>query len=629
MKGLYNLYLILIIIFSSIATRLLFVFSIPIDSDEITWSIIGRRVFSGEDFHIFFLNQKYMGALEGYVVGAFQALFGYNLVTLRINSIIFGSLVAICVYLLLKKITNPIYAFAGALLLNFASYDVTSNFTKAWGNRPFISLTGLFILYLSWLIFLSKTKLSRLRMDLLSALTGFVLGFSFWANLETVYFILFVIGIFIIPCLKLPSLDGRWSFFHIQRDLRSKEFQQTTSVSWWLLIISILLAKAPPHISLKLSRITVGMVISGTFYVLLLWLFYMIFTQKALFNPYETLVVKFGVKNPAFSFFDYSFETKFFLFLFYIIAPVKLFFFLAMHTKFRNFSILITLFTVGAYFTISRNSVERVNQITPQTYREQVDFVVNTVMPLFFGTRSIPAAKYIEPKDILIFLSIFTFPLTSLLITLYKSLKSFIRTRTINIDLIDVFSLYLLIPILFFLSRTGGVTGSSRYITNMWPGFIVLYIYGFYKLVKTKNFILILISTFLITFFCYSKFPLYKEAFLAVRNRTLFQTDQIKAADYLVKKGVKSAYAGYWNAYPIMFASKYKVIVSPSGYFGYGENETPFNTAVVDANPNPAFIFTTQKRVDEFYSKWVNRNIQVLKSERVGEYYIFLTNRIN
>jgi len=590
MKGLYNLYLILIIIFSSIATRLLFAFSIPIDSDEITWSIIGRRVFGGEDFHIFFLNQKYMGALEGYIVGAFQALFGYNLLTLRINSIIFSSLVAVCVYVLLKKMANPIYAFAGALLLNFASYDVTSNFTKAWGNRPFISLTGLLVLYFSWLIFLSKTKLSQTRMDALSALTGFVLGFSFWANLESVYFILFVIGIF---------------------------------------IISILLAKIPSHISLKLPRITVGMVISGTFYVLLLWLFYMIFTQKALFNPYETLVVKFGVKNPSFSFLDYSFETKFFLLLFYIVAPIKLLLFPAIHTKLRNFSVLITLFTVGAYFTISRNSVERVNQITPQTYREQIDFVVNTVMPLFFGTRSIPATKYIEPKDILIFLSIFAFPLTSLLITLYKSLKSFIRTRTINIDLIDVFSLYLLIPILFFLSRTGGVTGSSRYITNMWPGFIVLYIYGFYKLVKTKNFILILISTFLITFFCYSKFPLYKEAFLAVRNRTLFQTDQIKAADYLVKKGIKSAYAGYWNAYPIMFASKYKVIVSPSGYFGYGENETPFNTIIVDADPSPAFIFTTQKRVDEFYSKWENKDIQVLESEKIGKYYIFLTNRIN
>jgi len=57
-------------------------------------------------------------------------------------------------------------------------------------------------------------------MDLLSALTGFVLGFSFWANLETVYFILFVIGIFIIPCLKLPSLDGRMKGGTMNKNLK-------------------------------------------------------------------------------------------------------------------------------------------------------------------------------------------------------------------------------------------------------------------------------------------------------------------------------------------------------------------------------------------------------------------------
>ncbi len=104
MKGLYNLYLILIIIFSSIATRLLFVFSIPIDSDEITWSIIGRRVLAGKDFHIFFLNQNYMGAIEGYIVGIFQAIFGYNLITLRINSLIFSAILTVVIYFYLKSL---------------------------------------------------------------------------------------------------------------------------------------------------------------------------------------------------------------------------------------------------------------------------------------------------------------------------------------------------------------------------------------------------------------------------------------------------------------------------------------------------------------------------------------------
>jgi len=101
-----NLFIILIIATISILVRLLFVFTIPYDSDEITWSIIGRRVLSGEDFHIFFLNQKYMGAIEGYIVGIFQTLFGYNLITLRINPLIFSTTLSVTIYLILRKIAN-------------------------------------------------------------------------------------------------------------------------------------------------------------------------------------------------------------------------------------------------------------------------------------------------------------------------------------------------------------------------------------------------------------------------------------------------------------------------------------------------------------------------------------------
>ncbi|MFH1566340.1 MAG: hypothetical protein ABIB98_04050 [bacterium] len=128
-----NLIIIFTIAVISILIGLLFIYTLPYDSDEITWSIIGQRVLSGEDFHIFFLNQKHMGAIEGYIVDIFQALFGYNLITLRINSLIFSTALSITIYLILRKITNK---------------------KRVW----------------------------------LSSLTGFSLGLSFWANLENILY---------------------------------------------------------------------------------------------------------------------------------------------------------------------------------------------------------------------------------------------------------------------------------------------------------------------------------------------------------------------------------------------------------------------------------------------------------
>ena len=113
-------YLLISIIFTLII-RLLFIFAIPIDSDEVTYSIIVRRVLSREDFHIFALNQKYMGAIEGYIIGIFQALFGYNLVTLRINSLIFSILSSMSIFLVLNKLTsNKHLSLIGSLFFSIA-----------------------------------------------------------------------------------------------------------------------------------------------------------------------------------------------------------------------------------------------------------------------------------------------------------------------------------------------------------------------------------------------------------------------------------------------------------------------------------------------------------------------------
>jgi len=587
-----NLFIIFGIALLSILTRLLFIYTIPYDSDEITWSIIGRRVLSGEDFHIFFLNQKYMGAIEGYIVGIFQALFGYNLITLRINSLIFSTILSITIYLILKKLTGPKTALLGPLLFNLASYDVTSNYTKAWGNRPFVSLVGLLVVYACWYLFLSKEKITSKKRVWISSLTGLLLGLSFWANLENVYFIVIAFAMFISGIVMIKTGEGciRRNAFARSGDARANG-GAAPGISW--------------------TQPSIKNIISFMFYILLFWLFYMLAAKKALFNPYETLSVKFNLKGQGLQFLNYSFETALFLLLFYIIAPIKLLLFPARDKNLKSFSLLFSFFMLGAYFTISRNSIERANQID-ETFREQYNFLTNAILPLFFGTA-------LKTKT---FALIMIFPLTSLFISLCKVIKLH------RIKLEDAFCFYYLIPLLFFISKAGGINSSSRYITNMWPGFVVLFVCGFYRLFRQKSWILRVATTSVLIFFIYRNYAIYPKAFASLKQRYHTKTDYIKSADYLVSKDVKGCYAGYWNAYPIMFESDYKVICSPSPHFGYGENETPFNTLIVDKMDNPAFVFTTQKRVDEFFRRWVDKEIEITEEKRVGRYFIFLTTRI-
>ena len=592
-----NLVIIISIALVSILIRLLFIYTIPYDSDEITWSIIGRRVLSGEDFHIFFLNQKYMGAIEGYIVGIFQAIFGYNLITLRINSLLFSTITSIAIFLILKKIVGTRYALLGPIIFNLASYDVTSNYTKAWGNRPLVSLIGLLVVYACWYLFLSEEKIKEDKRIWLSSLTGVFLGLSFWANLENVYFIVIA---FIISILGMLSNRSGKSIKGIKKE-----------------------------ISLRLhnsKKINIDKIISFIFYALIFWLFYMLATKKALFNPYETLSVKLGLEDQNLQFLNYSFETQFFLLLFYIIAPIKLLLYPSKDKKVKSFSLIFALFMLGAYFTISRNSIERTNQIE-ETFQEQYDFLTGAILPLFFGTN----------LKSLAFALMMTFPGIILVRAIYKVFKDTLKNGKLRIDLENIFCFYYLIPILFFLSKAGGINGSSRYITNMWPGFVILFVLGFYTLFKNKNIILKICAVSILIFFINRNYVIYKAAANNLKQKEYANTDYIRAAKYLVDRGIKGCYAGYWNAYPIMFESDYKVICSPSPYFGYGENETPFNTIIVDSFDNPAFVFTTQKRVDEFFRKWAcpiteancdNKEIEIIEKTNIGRYFIFLSQRL-
>ena len=70
------LLLIVFFIFRSYTALLL-----PVDSDEVIWTIMADHILKGEKFYWYFANQNYTGSLEAYLISIFQFLFGINLWT--------------------------------------------------------------------------------------------------------------------------------------------------------------------------------------------------------------------------------------------------------------------------------------------------------------------------------------------------------------------------------------------------------------------------------------------------------------------------------------------------------------------------------------------------------------------
>ena len=231
-------------------------------------------------------------------------------------------------------------------------------------------------------------------------------------------------------------------------------------------------------------------------------------------------------------------------------------------------------------------------------------------------------------KDIFDLLSVVFLPFFALFISLVNIIKKSIKSKGITIGLKEVFVFYALIPILFILSRTGGLTSSTRYIANLWPGFVILYTLGFYYLFTKRSLLIKVVVLILLGNLLNRNLLLYKSSIQNIKNRTFENTAQIQAAEYLIENGIKGCYARYWDAFPITWESDYKVICSPSLRYENLANEAPFYTQKIDKMLNPAFIFLTQKEVDKFHRKWIGKEFKIIKEEKVADfYYIFITER--
>lgn len=97
----------------------------------------------------------------------------------------------------------------------------------------------------------------------------------------------------------------------------------------------------------------------------------------------------------------------------------------------------------------------------------------------------------------------------------------------------------------------------------------------------------------------------------------------IQAASQL---GIKSLYADYWIAYPVMFASKEKILASPTAWTqapGLIADRTPDITRQVDRLPNPAYVFFLDRPEAEWFAGGLARRNITFARRTIGPFELF------
>ena len=195
--------LFLTFVFRFISTQV-----IPLDSDEVVWSIMADEMTHLRQFFLFFATQNYAGALESYIIIPFQALFGFRLWVLRINTIIWPVLTAVMVYHFVAKFSSKKWGFLAIVLYNLTALENFLVHSKAWANYTFIEFLSLFSFYLLCEWFGSKKARYLLGLGLLT----FV---SFISNMQFIFTIIIVLGFQLLYAFREMIKKKSFSFLDI------------------------------------------------------------------------------------------------------------------------------------------------------------------------------------------------------------------------------------------------------------------------------------------------------------------------------------------------------------------------------------------------------------------------------
>jgi hypothetical protein len=311
-------------------------FIVSLDSDEIMWSVMADHIINKEKFYWYFADQNYTGALEAYLIVPFQLLFGINFWTLRINSILFSSLTAFTIYLLIKKYqSSKIYAVSVSIIYLLLLPSNLTIHSKAWGGYVFICFAQLLSFYLALKTIEKKNASYAIFIGLISAL-------AFWSSMQSLYYCLVLIAFFVFVYLHQKGL----SIFQIDK-----------------------LKSLKTEILLALN---------------ILFNFYFILNKRLVFNPVITLNEKLGLNLS-----DSLVQLAAFDIKYGIISMWIIYFLWYLYKKHKDFyhKIIfhyINFLFIGIYINVYFNSFSRVSG-EGKGLLYATEFLNNVIFAQFFG----------------------------------------------------------------------------------------------------------------------------------------------------------------------------------------------------------------------------------------------------
>ncbi|QDU59772.1 hypothetical protein Pan216_06040 [Planctomycetes bacterium Pan216] len=167
-----------------------------IDNDEGIVGMMAQDIAEGRRFPIYFYGQRYMGALEAYVIAGFHAVTDDPLLALRLGPACFFALLVGVEYLFLARCLGRAAGLCGALAL-----VATSPFFVYWslaarGGYIEVLLAGtlLWWAYWEWFVFPGDRPPWKL------ATLGFLTGLGYWINPA--------IAVFVAPVVVHALLFG-------------------------------------------------------------------------------------------------------------------------------------------------------------------------------------------------------------------------------------------------------------------------------------------------------------------------------------------------------------------------------------------------------------------------------------
>ena len=155
-------------------------------SDECIVGLMAQDISEGTRFPIYFYGQRYMGALEAYVIAALRFVIADPIVSLRLGPAIFFAALAALQFLMLTRWFGRGPALAGAAALIAASPMFTQWSISARGGYIEVLLfgTAVWLAYSEWFV-APRAGVTPCRL----ALFGLLIGVGMWINPAILLFV--------------------------------------------------------------------------------------------------------------------------------------------------------------------------------------------------------------------------------------------------------------------------------------------------------------------------------------------------------------------------------------------------------------------------------------------------------